>query len=75
MDNLIPIVERELASIVRRGPSNARASTAIGRTISPSTVWCILDADAIKPWRCTALQVLLAKLKAKTALSSPALAM
>jgi len=29
----------------------ARASTAIGRTISPSTVWRILDADAIKPWR------------------------
>ena len=29
----------------------ARASTAIGRVISPSTVWRILDADAIKPWR------------------------
>jgi DDE superfamily endonuclease len=29
----------------------ARASTAIGRAISPSTVWRILDADAIKPWR------------------------
>jgi hypothetical protein len=28
-----------------------RASTAIGRTISPSTVWRILEADAIKPWR------------------------
>jgi DDE superfamily endonuclease len=28
-----------------------RASTAIGRAISPSTVWRILDADAIKPWR------------------------
>jgi hypothetical protein len=28
----------------------ARASTAIGRVISPSTVWRILDADAIKPW-------------------------
>ena len=29
----------------------ARASTALGRSISPSTVWRILDADAIKPWR------------------------
>jgi hypothetical protein len=29
----------------------ARVSTALGRTISPSTVWRILDADAIKPWR------------------------
>ena len=29
----------------------ARASTALGRAISPSTVWRILDADAIKPWR------------------------
>jgi hypothetical protein len=29
----------------------ARASTAMGRTISASTVWRILDADAIKPWR------------------------
>jgi hypothetical protein len=29
----------------------ARAATALRRSISPSTVWCILDADAIKPWR------------------------
>jgi hypothetical protein len=29
----------------------ARASTALGRAISPGTVWRILDADAIKPWR------------------------
>lgn len=29
----------------------ARAATALGRAISPSTVWRILDADAIKPWR------------------------
>ncbi len=29
----------------------ARAATALGRPISPSTVWRILDADAIKPWR------------------------
>jgi hypothetical protein len=29
----------------------ARASTALGRAISPSTVWRILDACAIKPWR------------------------
>jgi len=29
----------------------SRASAALGRTISPSTVWRILDADAIKPWR------------------------
>ncbi len=29
----------------------ARAATALGRTISPSTVWRILDTDAIKPWR------------------------
>jgi DDE superfamily endonuclease len=29
----------------------AQASTALGRAISPSTVWRILDADAIKPWR------------------------
>ncbi len=28
-----------------------RASTALGRSISPSTVWRILHADAIKPWR------------------------
>jgi hypothetical protein len=28
-----------------------RASTALGKAISPSTVWRILDADAIKPWR------------------------
>jgi hypothetical protein len=28
-----------------------RASTALGRSISPSTVWRILDKDAIKPWR------------------------
>ena len=27
------------------------ASTALGRSISPSTVWRILDTDAIKPWR------------------------
>jgi hypothetical protein len=27
------------------------ASTAMGRSISPSTVWRILDTDAIKPWR------------------------
>jgi hypothetical protein len=29
----------------------ATASTALGKAISPSTVWRILDADAIKPWR------------------------
>jgi hypothetical protein len=29
----------------------ARAAIALGRPISPSTVWRILDADAIKPWR------------------------
>lgn len=29
----------------------ARATAALGRSISPSTVWRILDADAIKPWR------------------------
>ena len=28
-----------------------QASTALGRAISSSTVWRILDADAIKPWR------------------------
>lgn len=28
-----------------------RAAAALGRSISPSTVWRILDADAIKPWR------------------------
>ena len=28
-----------------------KASTALGRPISPSTVWRILDTDAIKPWR------------------------
>jgi hypothetical protein len=28
-----------------------RASTALGRAIGPSTVWRILDIDAIKPWR------------------------
>jgi hypothetical protein len=29
----------------------ARASKALQRAISPSSVWRILDADAIKPWR------------------------
>ncbi len=29
----------------------ARAATALGQQISPTTVWRILDADAIKPWR------------------------
>jgi hypothetical protein len=28
-----------------------RASSGLGRSISPSTVWRILDTDAIKPWR------------------------
>ena len=28
-----------------------KASTDLGRPISPSTVWRILDTDAIKPWR------------------------
>ena len=28
-----------------------RTSVALGRSISPSTVWRILDAGAIKPWR------------------------
>ena len=28
-----------------------RTSIALGRSISPSTVWRILDTDAIKPWR------------------------
>lgn len=28
-----------------------QASRALGKPISPSTVWRILDADAIKPWR------------------------
>jgi hypothetical protein len=29
----------------------AQAAIALGRAISPSTVWRILDGDAIKPWR------------------------
>src|SRR5712691_8702735 len=29
----------------------AQASRALGKPISPSTVWRILDADAIKPWK------------------------
>jgi DDE superfamily endonuclease len=29
----------------------ARAAAALGQPISPSTLWRILDADAIKPWR------------------------
>jgi hypothetical protein len=28
-----------------------RATVALGRAISPSTIWRILDRDAIKPWR------------------------
>src|SRR5262249_3223950 len=28
-----------------------RAAAALGRSVSPSTVWRILDCDAIKPWR------------------------
>src|SRR5207247_4912440 len=28
-----------------------QASRALGQPISPSTVWRILDADALKPWR------------------------
>jgi DDE superfamily endonuclease len=28
-----------------------QASQALGKSISPSTVWRILDADAIKPWQ------------------------
>jgi hypothetical protein len=28
-----------------------RAASALGRPMGPSTVWRILDADAIKPWR------------------------
>lgn len=28
-----------------------QARTALGKAISPSTVWRILAADAIKPWR------------------------
>jgi transposase len=28
-----------------------KASTALGRSISPSTVWRVLDTGAIKPWR------------------------
>jgi hypothetical protein len=28
-----------------------KTSMALGRAISPSTVWRILDTDAIKPWR------------------------
>ena len=31
--------------------SAAQASKALGKAISPSTVWRILAADAIKPWR------------------------
>ena len=31
----------------------ARARTALGKPISRSTVWRILDADAIKPWQYT----------------------
>jgi hypothetical protein len=31
----------------------ARARTALGKSISRSTVWRILDADAIKPWQYT----------------------
>jgi DDE superfamily endonuclease len=29
----------------------SRVTASLGRTMSPSTVWRILDADAIKPWR------------------------
>jgi hypothetical protein len=29
----------------------ARATIALGRSISPSTIWRILDADSIKPWQ------------------------
>ena len=29
----------------------AQASKALSKPISPSTVWRILDADAIKPWQ------------------------
>jgi hypothetical protein len=40
-----PLSRQSLADIT------ARAQTALGKPISRSTVWRILDRDAIKPWR------------------------
>jgi hypothetical protein len=40
-----PLSRQSLADVT------ARAQTALGKPISRSTVWRILDRDAIKPWR------------------------
>ena len=40
-----PLSRQSLADVT------ARARTALGTPISRSTVWRILDTDAIKPWR------------------------
>ena len=40
-----PLSRQSLADVT------ARARTALGKPISRSTVWRILDTDAIKPWR------------------------
>lgn len=41
----VPLSRQSLADLT------ARASKALGQPISRSTVWRILDADAIKPWQ------------------------
>lgn len=41
----LPLSRLSTADIARQ------AKPALGRAISPSTVWRILAADAIKPWR------------------------
>src|SRR5919106_3765168 len=43
----VPLSRQSLADVT------ARASSALGQPISRSTVWRILDADAIKPWQYT----------------------
>jgi hypothetical protein len=40
-----PLSRQSLADVT------ARARKALGKSISRSTVWRILDTDAIKPWR------------------------
>lgn len=40
-----PLSRQSLADVT------GRACTALGQPVSRSTVWRILDADAIKPWR------------------------
>ena len=40
-----PISRQSLGDVTRR------AQQALGKPVSRSTVWRILDADAIKPWR------------------------